>query len=188
MVIHYKKAFLIETANLNISNFIFTGNQNLMIGNISENDKKKIEDLIEKFEIEKNISPIRQSSMACVALPTCPLALAEAQRYLPELVTKIEPILVKHGLSDDDVSIRMTGCPNGCGRPYVAELGFIGTAAEQYNFMLGGDRYGLRLNKLYKEKLSEQEILEEVDYLFSRFVNEKNHNETFGDYANRVIL
>ena len=184
----YQKAFLIETANLNVSNFIFTGNQNLMIGNISETDKKKIEDLIEKFEIEKNISPIRQSSMACVALPTCPLALAEAQRYLPELVTKIEPILAKHGLSDDDVSIRMTGCPNGCGRPYVAELGFIGTAAEQYNFMLGGDRYGLRLNKLYKEKLSEQEILEEVDYLFSRFVNEKNHNETFGDYANRVIL
>ena len=184
----YQKAFLIETANLNVSNFIFTGNQNIMIGNISETDKKKIEDLIEKFEIEKNISPIRQSSMACVALPTCPLALAEAQRYLPELVTKIEPILAKHGLSEDEISIRMTGCPNGCGRPYVAELGFIGTAAEQYNFMLGGDRYGLRLNKLYKEKLSEQEILEEVDYLFSRFVNEKNHNETFGDYANRVIL
>jgi sulfite reductase (NADPH) hemoprotein beta-component len=95
------------------------------------------------------------------------VALAEAQRYLPELVTKIEPILAKHGLSDDDVSIRMTGCPNGCGRPYVAELGFIGTAAEQYNFMLGGDRYGLRLNKLYKEKLSEQEILEEGYFIRS---------------------
>jgi sulfite reductase (NADPH) hemoprotein beta-component len=156
-----------------------------MIGNISENDKKKIEDLIEKFEIEKNISPIRQSSMACVALPTCPLALAEAQRYLPELVTKIEPILAKHGLSDDDVSIRMTGCPNGCGRPYVAELGFIGTAAEQYNFMLGGDRYGLRLNKLYKEKLSEQEILEEVDNLFAQYVKEKQAGEHFGDFAYR---
>ena len=159
-----------------------------MIGNISETDKKKIEDLIEKFEIEKNISPIRQSSMACVALPTCPLALAEAQRYLPELVTKIEPILAKYGLSEDEISIRMTGCPNGCGRPYVAELGFIGTAAEQYNFMLGGDRYGLRLNKLYKEKLSEQEILEEVDILFAQYVKEKHEGEHFGDFAYRTFF
>jgi sulfite reductase (NADPH) hemoprotein beta-component len=126
--------------------------------------------------------------MACVALPTCPLALAEAQRYLPELVTKIEPLLEKHNLTNDEITIRMTGCPNGCGRPYVAELGFVGTGPEQYNFMLGGDRFGERLNKIYKEKQSETQILEEVDVLLGRYVEEKLETETFGDYAHRVIL
>ena len=126
--------------------------------------------------------------MACVALPTCPLALAEGQRYLPELVTKIEPILQKYSLTNDEISIRMTGCPNGCGRPYVSELGFVGTGPEQYNFMLGGDRYGERLNKLYKEKLTETQILEEVDFLFEQYVNDKNENETFGDFAFRKFV
>jgi sulfite reductase (NADPH) hemoprotein beta-component len=123
-----------------------------------------------------------------VAMPTCPLALAEAQRYLPVLVTKIEPLLDKHGLSEDELTIRMTGCPNGCGRPYVAELGFIGTGPEQYNFMLGGDRYGLRLNKLYKEKQTEAQILKEIDVLLGRYTKEKHEGETFGDYTNRVIV
>jgi sulfite reductase (NADPH) hemoprotein beta-component len=126
--------------------------------------------------------------MACVALPTCPLALAEAQRYLPELVTKIEPLLAKYNLTNDEITIRMTGCPNGCGRPYVAELGFVGTGPEQYNFMLGGDRFGERLNKIYKEKQTESQILYEVDVLLSRYVNEKFENETFGDFTYRAIL
>ncbi len=183
-----QKAFLFEVAQLNVSNFIFTGNQNLILGEISEANKAKVEALLEKYEIEKNVSNIRKSSMACVAMPTCPLALAEAQRYLPVLVTKIEPLLDKHGLSEDELTIRMTGCPNGCGRPYVAELGFIGTGPEQYNFMLGGDRYGLRLNKLYKEKQTEAQILAEIDLLLGRYIQEKVEGETFGDYANRVIL
>lgn len=183
-----QKAFLFELAQLKISNFIFTGNQNLILGEVSDDNKAKIEALLEKYEIEKNVSPIRKSSMACVAMPTCPLALAEAQRYLPVLVTKIEPILEKHGLSEDELTIRMTGCPNGCGRPYVAELGFIGTGPEQYNFMLGGDRYGLRLNKLYKEKQTEAQILAEIDVLLGRYTQEKQDGETFGDYTNRVIL
>jgi sulfite reductase (NADPH) hemoprotein beta-component len=114
--------------------------------------------------------------------------LAEAQRYLPELVSKIEPLLEKHGLSEDEISIRMTGCPNGCGRPYVAELGFIGTGPGQYNFMLGGDRYGLRLNRLYKEKLTEVQILEEVDGLLLNYVQHKNVNETFGDFSFRTLF
>ena len=126
--------------------------------------------------------------MACVALPTCPLALAEAQRYLPELVTKIEPILEKYNLQEEGIVIRMTGCPNGCGRPYVAELGFVGTGPGQYNFMLGGDRYGERLNKLYKEKQTESQILEEVDFILNRYISEKNSGETLGDFAFRAIL
>lgn len=184
----YQKQFLYEVAQLNVSNFIFSGNQNLILGTISEENKQAVEALIAKFDIEKRDSALRRSSMACVALPTCPLALAEGQRYLPELVTKIEPILKKYHLENEEISIRMTGCPNGCGRPYVAELGFIGTGPEQYNFMIGGDRFGVRLNKLYKEKQTESQILEEIDALLNRYVEEKEVDETFGDFANRVIL
>lgn len=184
----YQKQFLYEVAQLQVSNFIFSGNQNLILGNVTEENKVKIEALITKFEVEKFDSALRKSSMACVALPTCPLALAEAQRYLPELVTKIEPLLEKHQLQNEEISIRMTGCPNGCGRPYVAELGFIGTGPGQYNFMLGGDRFGERLNQLYKEKQTETQILTEVDQLLERYTKEKNENETFGDFAFRKII
>ncbi|MCG2612356.1 NADPH-dependent assimilatory sulfite reductase hemoprotein subunit [Flavobacterium sp. SM15] len=184
----YQKQFLYELALLKISNFIFSGNQNLILGEIRENDKSKVDALLEKHQIDKNDSALRKNSMACVALPTCPLALAEAQRYLPELVTKIEPILEKYQLQNEEISIRMTGCPNGCGRPYVAELGFIGTGPGQYNFMLGGDRYGERLNTLYKEKQTEAQILTEVDQLLERYTKEKNENETFGDFAFRTII
>lgn len=184
----YQKQFLYELAQLKISNFIFSGNQNLILGEISPENKAKVEDLLLSHAIEKQVSALRKSSMACVALPTCPLALAEAQRYLPELVTKIEPLLEKHGLTEDEISIRMTGCPNGCGRPYVAELGFVGTGPRQYNFMLGGDRYGERLNRLYKEKQTEEEILKEVDYLFGSYTRDKNDNETFGDFTFRKFI
>ncbi len=183
-----QKQFLYELAQLDISNFIFSGNQNLILGEIEESNKSKVEALLVQHDVEKQVSALRKNSMACVALPTCPLALAEAQRYLPELVTKIEPILAKYELTNDEISIRMTGCPNGCGRPYVAELGFVGTGPEQYNFMLGGDRFGERLNKIYKEKQTESQILDDVDVLLSRYVKEKFENETFGDFTYRAIL
>lgn len=184
----YQKQFLYELAQLKINNFIFSGNQNLILGEIEDKNKVKVEALLLEHDIEKQVSALRKNSMACVALPTCPLALADAQRYLPELVTKIEPLLEKHSLTNDEITIRMTGCPNGCGRPYVAELGFVGTGPEQYNFMLGGDRFGERLNKVYKEKQTEAQILEEVDVLLGRYVEERLDSETFGDYTYRVIL
>ncbi|WP_026704780.1 NADPH-dependent assimilatory sulfite reductase hemoprotein subunit [Flavobacterium soli] len=184
----YQKQFLLEVAQEQISNFIFSGNQNLILGEVSENDRPTIETLLEKHAIAKDDSMLRKNSMACVALPTCPLALAEAQRYLPELVTKIEPVLEKYNLQNDEIVIRMTGCPNGCGRPYVAELGFVGTGPGQYNFMLGGDRYGERLNRLYKEKLTEKEILQEADYLFQRYTEQRYVGETFGDFAFRTFF
>ena len=180
-----QKAFLHELATLNISNFIFTANQNLLLGEISGENKAKVEALLSKYEINDHISELRKNSMACVALPTCPLALAEAQRYLPELVTKIEPLLEKYQLQDDGITIRMTGCPNGCGRSYVSEIGFVGTAAGQYNLMLGGDRFGERLNKIYKEKINETEILAELDFVFDQYVKERFENETLGDYTFR---
>lgn len=184
----YQKQFLFELAQLNINNFIFSGNQNLILGEIEESNKAAIEALIASHKVEIPVSALRKNSMACVALPTCPLALAEAQRYLPELVTKIEPLLAKYELTNDEISIRMTGCPNGCGRPYVAELGFVGTGPEQYNFMLGGDRLGTRLNQIYKEKQSEAQILEDVDVLLGKYVKEKFENETFGDFTFRTVL
>lgn len=180
-----QKSFLHELANLKINNFIFTANQNLLLGEISTENKVRVEELLAKYKINDQISELRKNSMACVALPTCPLALAEAQRYLPELVTKIEPLLSKYHLENDDITIRMTGCPNGCGRSYVSEIGFVGTAAGQYNLMLGGDRYGERLNKIYKEKLNETEILNELDLVFGAYVKERNEQETLGDYTNR---
>lgn len=184
----YQKQFVYELAQLKISNFIFSGNQNLIFGEISASDKSKVEALLVRHDIEKKTSALRLNSMACVALPTCPLALAEAQRYLPELVTKIEPFLEKYNLFDDEIVIRMTGCPNGCGRPYVAELGFVGTGPEQYNLMLGGDRYGERLNQLYKEKLGESQILQEVDSLLGTYVLERTASESFGDFAFRKFF
>ncbi|KOS04823.1 sulfite reductase subunit beta [Flavobacterium akiainvivens] len=184
----HQKTFLAELALLGISNFIFTANQNLMLGEINPEDKDAVAALLSKHQIETATSGLRKNSMACVALPTCPLALAEAQRYLPELVTKLEPLLERHNLLDDDIVIRMTGCPNGCGRPYVAEIGFIGTAPGQYNLMVGGDRFGERLNKLYKEKLDEAQILYEADLLFERFAAERNIGETFGDYTHRTYF
>ena len=184
----YQKQLLYEVAKLNASNFIFTGNQNLILGEINAKNKPVIEALIAKYGIEDKDSALRKNSMACVALPTCPLALAEAQRYLPELVTKIEPYLEKYNLQNEEIVIRMTGCPNGCGRPYVAELGFVGTAPGQYNFMLGGDRFGERLNKLYKEKLNEEEILAEVDRLLYLYVNERVPGETLGDFGHRKFF
>ena len=184
----YQKQFLHALAKLDSNNFIFSGNQNLILGEIEEKNKEKVTALLQQYGIEKKVSALRKNSMACVALPTCPLALAEAQRYLPELVTKIEPLLKKYELTEEEITIRMTGCPNGCGRPYVAELGFVGTGPGQYNFMLGGDRFGTRLNIMYKEKQTETQIVEEIDVLLSRYVREKLEKETFGDYAYRVIL
>jgi sulfite reductase (NADPH) hemoprotein beta-component len=126
--------------------------------------------------------------MACVALPTCPIALAEAQRYLPALISKIDPILAKYQLEKDDIVIRMTGCPNGCARPYAAEIGLEGTAVGHYNLHIGGDREGTRLNTKYKEQLDETAIIQELDSLFGQYKKDRKKKETFGDFVTRTIL
>jgi sulfite reductase (NADPH) hemoprotein beta-component len=122
-----------------------------------------------------------------VALNTCSLALAEAQRYLPSLVTKIEPILEKYGLLEEDITIRMTGCPNGCGRSPNAEIGFVGTAYGKYNLHIGGDRLGMRLNTKFKENIGEEEILTTLDELFGIYVQQRLAEETFGDFSYRYL-
>jgi sulfite reductase (NADPH) hemoprotein beta-component len=185
------KTALYEIAETRKLNFRFTTNQNVILSDISNDDKASIEKILKKYRIEEytdSISSLRKNSMACVALNTCPLAFAEAQRYLPSLISKIEPLLRKNGLQEEDIILRMTGCPNGCARSYIAEIGFIGTALGKYNLQLGGDHAGMRLNKVFKESLDESAILEELDSLFSQFASERKSKESFGDFAVRKNL
>jgi sulfite reductase (NADPH) hemoprotein beta-component len=182
------KTALLEIAHTGKANFRFTVNQNLILGDISKNDKPAIDQILQKYGVigfTASASAIRKNSIACVALPTCPLALAEAQRYLPELIGKIEPLLASHQLSEEDIIIRMTGCPNGCGRPYVAEIGFVGTGPGRYNMHLCGDHEGARLNRIYKENLNEPAILKELDLLFRLYKKERATGERFGDFSLR---
>ncbi|HEX6180203.1 MAG TPA: NADPH-dependent assimilatory sulfite reductase hemoprotein subunit [Chitinophagaceae bacterium] len=182
------KAALLEVAKTGKANFRFTCNQNVILADIKEEHKQQVHDILEQFNIIQHTegsSEVRKNSMACVALNTCPLALAEGQRYLPQLISKIEPILAKHGLEDEDIIVRMTGCPNGCGRPYVAEVGFVGTAYGRYNLHLGGDHEGERLNKIYKESLDEPAILQELDQLLETYKRERTTGENFGDFSIR---
>ena len=185
-----KSAFL-EIAKTGKVNFRFTGNQNIIIGDVESSDKNAINSILKKYKITEHTdgtSAIRKNSMACVALPTCPLALAEAQRYMPSLLTNIESLLKKNNLSNENIIIRMTGCPNGCARSYNAEIGFVGTAIGKYNLHLGGDHEGLRLNKIYKENLDEEAILLELDGLFSQFNKQRKSNEKFGDFSYRTKI
>jgi len=185
------KTALYEIAETHKLNFRFTTNQNVILADIHDKDKNQIKKILEKYHIEEytdSISEIRKNSMACVALNTCPLAFAEAQRYLPSLLSKIEPLLEKNGLQQEEIILRMTGCPNGCARSYIAEIGFIGTALGKYNLQLGGDHAGMRLNKIYKESLDETAILQELDLLLEIFARERKAKESFGDFAVRKQL
>jgi sulfite reductase (NADPH) hemoprotein beta-component len=185
------KTALFEIAKTGKAMFRFTGNQNITVGDVQESDKAEIDAILEKFNVKKfteEASAIRKNSIACVAFNTCPLALAEAQRYLPTLITKLEPILAKYNLQDDGIIIRMTGCPNGCGRSPAAEIGLVGTSYGHYNLHLGGDRIGTRLNKKVGDGLNEDQILQRLETLFADYSANKNPNETLGDFAERRSL
>lgn len=182
------KSALLEVAKTGKANFIFTCNQNLILGDIKKEDKEAIDEILKRYKLIEHTdaaSPIRKNAMACVALNTCPLALAEGQRYLPSLLSKIEPLMQAHGLQEQEIVIRMTGCPNGCARPFIAELGFVGTALGKYNMHLGGDALGMRLNKIYRESLDETSILQELDVVFGAYKSERKKGETFGDFTLR---
>lgn len=183
------KTALLEIAEKKLANFRFTNNQNIVISDISSKNKSLVKSILKKYQIDNsNISKIRLDAMACVALNTCPLALAEGQRYLPSLIDKIDLLINKHNLAEQKISIRMTGCPNGCARPYLAEIGLVGKSYQKYNLYLGASNIGDRLNKLYREDCSEEDILNELDQLFFKFYNNRNHQESFGDFTFREIL
>jgi sulfite reductase (NADPH) hemoprotein beta-component len=182
------KTALLEVAQTGKANFRFTVNQKIILADIRKKDKSTITAILEKFNLirhTESASEIRKNSIACVALPTCGLALAESQRYLPSLISRIEELLTRQDLEKEAIIIRMTGCPNGCGRPYAAEIGFVGTAPGRYNLYLAGDHEGTRLNRLYKENLDEPAILKELDVLFWLYKKERITGERFGDFALR---
>lgn len=177
-----------EIAKVHTGEFRLTTNQNLIIANVSAQKKKIINELVEQYGLTdgKHTSALRRSSMACVALPTCGLAMAEAERYLPELIDKIETIIDENGLRDKEITIRMTGCPNGCARPGLGEIAFMGKAVGKYNMYLGAAFDGSRLNKMYRENIGEEEILSELRVLLSRYATEREDGEHFGDYVIRA--
>lgn len=182
-----KTAFL-KIAETGKANFRFTTNQNVILADIDAEDKAGINEILNSFGVihhTESASAIRKNAIACVAFNTCPLALAESQRYLPTLISKIEPLLTKYHLQNEEISIRMTGCPNGCGRSPLAEIGFIGTSYGFYNLYIGGDRLGERLNIKFKENLNEGSILKELDALFAAYSAKRLANETFGDFVIR---
>jgi sulfite reductase (NADPH) hemoprotein beta-component len=177
-----------EIAKVHEGDFRLTANQNLIIANVSPAKRPEIEKLLEQFGIRDSHekSALRLNSLACVALPTCGLSLAEAERYLPEVLTELEEVIEENGLRHDAITIRMTGCPNGCARPYISEIAFIGRAPGKYNVYLGGGFAGQRLSKLYRESVPGTRIRELLAPIIARYARERNDGERFGDFCIRA--
>jgi len=180
------KTGLAEIAKVHKGDFRMTANQNLVIAGVPARSKKKIEALATEYGLLAPVSKQREDSMACVALPTCPLAMAEAERFLPAFVTQIEGVLAKHGIPDESIIFRVTGCPNGCGRAMLAEIGLVGKAPGRYNFHIGGNLAGTRIPRMYRENITEQAILDEIDTLVGRWASEREAGEAFGDFVIRA--
>lgn len=182
------KTGVAEIAKIHQGDFRMTANQNLIVAGVPAEQKDQIEQIAREHGlIDDGHSEQRKNSMACVAFPTCPLAMAEAERFLPEFVTEIEGVLKKHNLPEEDnIIFRVTGCPNGCGRAMLAEIGLIGKAPGRYNFHLGGNRSGTRVPKMYKENITDRQILSEIDELVGRWATERQENEGFGDFTIRA--
>ncbi|MEN3260844.1 assimilatory sulfite reductase (NADPH) hemoprotein subunit [Sodalis endosymbiont of Spalangia cameroni] len=181
------KTGLAEIARIHKGDFRLTANQNLIIAGVNKKDKATIEALARRHGlINDDVSAQRKASMACVAFPTCPLAMAEAERFLPQFVSKVENIMSGHGLGDDEIILRVTGCPNGCGRAMLAEIGLVGKAIGRYNLYLGGDRIGTRIPRMYRENITEDEILSIIDDTAGRWARERQPRESYGDYVVRA--
>jgi sulfite reductase (NADPH) hemoprotein beta-component len=177
-----------EIAKIHDGDFRLTANQNLMIANVSPEKRPEIEKLLEQYGIKDSHlkSGLRLNSLACVALPTCALSLAEAERYLPELLTELEEVIEEAGLRHDAITIRMTGCPNGCARPYISEIGFVGRSPGCYNVYLGGGFAGQRLSKLYRENFPGNEVKSLLGPIIKHYAKERNEGERFGDFCIRA--
>ncbi|UYO94657.1 assimilatory sulfite reductase (NADPH) hemoprotein subunit [Pollutimonas sp. M17] len=176
-----------EIAKVLKGEFRMTCNQNLLIANVAAKDRGKIDKLVEQYGLDgyKRQSGIRRHSIACVALPTCGLAMAESERYAPVLLPKLEALLDKHGLIDAPILLRLSGCPNGCSRPYLAEIALVGRALGRYDLRLGADFTGERLNIPYRENIAEPEILDTLDGLFGAYAKNRQDGEKFGDFLLR---
>lgn len=181
------KAGLREIARVHKGEFRLTGNQHLCLSGVHDDDLETIKGFLKQYKLDNlQFSGLRLSSSACVAFPTCGLAMAESERYLPVLITKLEKCLEENGLRQDSIVMRMTGCPNGCARPWLAEVAFVGKAYGAYNMYLGGGYHGQRLNKLYRSSIQEEEILEVMKPLLKRYALERTEGEHFGDFTIRI--
>ena len=163
-----------------------TTNQNIIIANVAPEKRAAIEAVVAEHGLEVHASALRRNAMACVALPTCGLALAESERRLPSLVTALEELLAAKGLADEEIVIRMTGCPNGCARPYLAEIGLVGKGPSRYNLYLGAAFDGSRLSKLYAEDLDHDAIIAKLEPVFTAYAAERKSGERFGAFVIRA--
>ena len=179
-----------EIAKVHRGDFRLTPNQNLVVANVEPSERQFIGALVVRYGLDAHarMPPVRRDALACVALPTCPLAMAEAERYLPAFGQRVAGLLAAHGLRDEPLVLRITGCPNGCARPYLAEVALVGKAPGRYNLHLGGDGLGRRLNVLYRENVDEPAILASLDAAFARFAVERQPAERFGDFVWRAGL
>lgn len=168
--------------------FRLTANQNLVVAGVAPDRRAAIDGIVEQYGLDgyRKHSGIRLNSIACVAFPTCGLAMAEAERYLPEFLPRVEKLLDRHGLLQTPITLRLSGCPNGCARPYLGEIALTGKAPGRYNLLLGAAFSGERMNALYRENIAEPEILQTLDALFGRFAAERQADEHFGDFLVRT--
>ncbi|HYT59266.1 MAG TPA: NADPH-dependent assimilatory sulfite reductase hemoprotein subunit [Haliangiales bacterium] len=167
-----------------------TPSQNILLVNVRPDQRDAVARVLGEHgvSVENPFTPTRLASMACPALPTCGLSLAESERVMPDILTRIEQLLAEVGLKDQEIVVRMTGCPNGCARPYMAEIGFVGKAPGKYQVYLGGNEASTRLNRLYKESVKLQDITGELRPLLTRFARERAPGERFGDWCDRTVL
>ena len=173
-------------AELGVGQFILTPNQNLVVAGVPAERRGQVDELVREYGLVTPLSGLRRNALACVALPTCGLALAESERYLPDLISRLEDALDRVGLGQDDITIRMTGCPNGCARPYLSEIGLVGRSPGIYNLYLGGAFDGRRLNKLYRKDVDDDAIVASLAPLFQEYAEHRSAGERFGDYAIRA--
>ena len=177
-----------EIAQVHQGDFRMTGNQNLMIANVRSEHRGRIEELLRRYRLDdaQPRTALRLAALACVAFPTCGQAMAESERYLPRLLDRLDGVIREAGLANEPIVLRMTGCPNGCARPYLAEIGLVGKNLGKYNLYLGGAFAGQRLNKLYRENLGDDEIVATLTPIIQRFSRERQPGEHLGDFVVRA--
>ena len=180
------KTGVAEIAKVHKGDFRLTANQNLIVAGVPEEDKATIERIASDYGLMRDVTPLRLNAMSCVSFPTCPLAMAEAERYLPQFIDDVDALMAKHGVSDEYIVTRITGCPNNCGRAVLAEVGLVGKAPGRYNLHIGGNRIGSRIPRLYRENVQTPEILAELDQLIGRWATERQPHEGFGDFVVRA--
>jgi sulfite reductase (NADPH) hemoprotein beta-component len=187
--VHLKTALRQVARNFPNTEFRLSANQNVILANVSETDKQGIDTLLNQHGVKTadQTTVLHLAAIACPALPTCGLSLSESERYLPGLIDRIEKLCDDAGIGGEEIVIRMTGCPNGCARPYMAEIGFVGKAPGRYQLWLGGDTAGMRLNRLWKDVVKDAEMENELRPLLTRYAKERNAGERFGDWAARTV-